>query len=100
MGGLFAIERIANDGRIKPLTMCRMHAQLVSASSDRAKVDASDAVVATHNAIFGDGRFAIVVVDHLPRSIVGIWANGKVDNAAIGGDLAIEQSLVVFLYLS
>ena len=64
------------------------------------------ALEGTKDAIFGDGTFAVFVIDDLERTVQGVAAQGKVDDAMFclgdalnDGDISFLDSTVYKLLL-
>jgi hypothetical protein len=66
-----AIEFVANDGTPQAVRMSTMNAQLVSAPCLRIKGDKEGVI--GKELVVGDGAFSMLHIDHLPRTVHGVW---------------------------
>ena len=73
-----AVEPIAENGRIESLWMSCMYAQLMRTTRTRKEIYKNRAVCSNlSNAVVCDGRFAMLNIHSLSRSIEGITAERK-----------------------
>lgn len=74
-----------------------MHAQLVGAARLGKEGHAGGAVFALQHPPCREGRFAVLVADHLKRAVGPVTAQGQVDGALVLRDFALDPRDVAFL---
>lgn len=66
---LFAVKRVACDGAAQTLRMGGVYTQLMRAPSQRKEVHAYLFLRNLQYSVVGDGRFAMLPADYLPRTV-------------------------------
>ena len=95
----FAIERVAEDGRVQSLGMGGVHAELVRPSRQREESDARTASrFVAQDPIARDGRFPMHRVYHLTRTVGRIRAERERNLAFRLPDKAVQQRHITFLH--
>ena len=93
-----AVEHVANDGTVKSLWMRSVHSQLVGATSKWCELNQGAIATMFQYTVVRYGLFAVLVVDNLSWTVVGIWAQWQVDYTFLLGWAAVEQCKIGFVY--
>ena len=81
--GFMTIQTVANDGVGKAQGMCHVDTKLVGTTCLWPKSDEGVSITVVCHFVVCDGATAVFLVYHLPRSVVGIGTQGKVDDARL-----------------
>ena len=92
--GWIAVESISENRMRKPLSMGRMHPQLMGASRERRKTHTRTICLAGQNLLVRDPEFAVHRVEDLSGAVVEIHPEGEFDVALVGDDDAFHQRRV------
>ena len=93
----FAIEGIAEDGRVQSLGMGGVHAELVRPSRLGIESDAGDArsrVVVGQYFVARGGGLPVFVADYLARAVQRVGEEGKRDESLMFRRATVEESNV------
>lgn len=91
----FAIERVAEDGRVQSLGMGGVYAELVRPSRLGIESDAGDArsrVVVGQYFVARDGGFPVFVADYLARTVQWVGEERKRDESLVFRRATVEES--------
>lgn len=94
-----AVKRVSDDWIVKAFGMGGVDTQLMRPSRFRIKMDTSVPVLLSDHLVTGDGLFAKCRMDNLPRAVVWIQAERKLDYSFCRYGRPFQKGDVAFLDL-
>ena len=88
--GLFSIEIISNNWKVKSRRVSRMYTQLVRAACDRMKLNSCFSIFSGKYLVLRFGRFTMLVANQLTRSVIDVRSQRQVNRSSILFSQAIK----------
>src|SRR4051812_36502799 len=89
-----SVESVTDNRRAEPQRMGRVNAQLVRAAGQWKQLHARAAVATFHDTPFRHRGFAVNGIVDLPRAIVEIDSERKIDRPLVATELAVDPRRV------
>ena len=94
---IVAIEAIADNRRVEPLRVCRVHAKLVRTTGVRSESYARTSVLSRYHMPFGVRGFAEYRIMYMPRSVIHVYPQRQRDVPVVGCNVSVQPGDIVLL---